>query len=77
MGSNECGNPVLQVLGIKRIPGNEGSVRYRLLVSDGKYLISYAMLATQLNSYADENKLTDNTIIRIDKHIVSVVSKDK
>lgn len=73
----DCGQPVLQVLGTKRIPGTEGSVRYRLLVSDGQHLISYAMLATQLNSYADEDKLTDNTIIRIEKHIVSVVSQEK
>ncbi|XP_037037026.1 replication protein A 70 kDa DNA-binding subunit [Bradysia coprophila] len=72
----ECGKPVLQVLGTKRLPGS-GNVRYRLLVSDGKYLISYAMLATQLNSYADENQLTDNTIIRVDKHIVSVISQEK
>ncbi len=76
MAGVETGKPVLQVLGTKRIPGN-GNVRYRLLVSDGKYLISYAMLATQLNSYADENKLADNTIIRVEKHIVSVVSQDK
>lgn len=77
MGGMDYDKPVLQVLGTKRIPGGEGNVRYRLLVSDGKFLISYAMLATQLNSFADENRLTDNTIIRIDKHIVSVVSQDK
>lgn len=77
LGGKECVKPVLQVLGIKRIPGNEGTVRYRLLVSDGKNLISYAMLATQLNHFADENKLTDNTIICIEKYILSVVSQEK
>lgn len=77
MSGSDCEKPILQVLGTKRIPGGEGNVRYRLLVSDGRYLISYAMLATQLNHFADENKLTDNTIIRIEKHIVSVVSQDK
>lgn len=77
MGGADYDKPVLQVLGTKRIPGAEGSVRYRLLVSDGKNLISFAMLATQLNSFADENKLADNTIIRIEKHIVSVVSQEK
>ncbi len=76
MAGRETEKPVLQVLGTKRIPENR-NVRYRLLVSDGKYFNSYAMLAKQLNSYADENKLTDNTIIRVEKHIVSVVSQDK
>ncbi|KAG4077768.1 hypothetical protein HA402_011197 [Bradysia odoriphaga] len=70
----ECGKPVLQVLGTKRLPEN---VRYRVGLSDGTFLTTYAVLATELNSYGDENQLTDNTIIRVDKHIVSEISQEK
>ncbi len=74
MAGCETKKPVLQVMGTKRITTN-GNVRYRLLVSDGKNFISYAMLATQLNGYA-EHELADNTIIRILKYMVSKISRD-
>lgn len=70
---NEPGKPVVQVLGQKCIKGSEGNDRWRLLVSDGRHLHSFAMLATQLNQFITSGKLTNNAIIKILKHTVSVV----
>lgn len=76
MTGNDVDKPVLQILGTKKISGStEGSERYRLLVSDGKYFNSFAMLATQLNGLHGEGKLTENTIIRLDRYITSMVNK--
>lgn len=68
--------PVVQILGSKKIASTEGSERYRLLVSDGDSLYSFAMLGTQLNNFVAEGKLTDNTIIRIDRYVTSLVNKN-
>lgn len=65
-------NPVVQILGCKKIPGSEGAAdRYRLLVSDGKYMITFAMLAAQLNNVVASDKLPTNTIIVIRRYITS------
>lgn len=76
MAGSAFDKPILQVLGAKRVPGIEGIVRYRLIVSDGNNLITYAMLTTQLNDY-DENQLAEKSIIRIEKYVVSLVSQEK
>lgn len=62
-------------MGSKRIQSNENSERYRLLVSDGKYMNTYAMLTTQLNPLILDNQLSDYSIIRVDKFITSIVNK--
>lgn len=69
--------PVLQVLGAKRIVsgGATGTERYRLLLSDGQYLQSFSMLATQLNDLVINGDLADNCIIRVKQYITSVVNK--
>lgn len=77
MAGSEIEKPVLQILGSKRIMSTENSERYRLLVSDGKFLNSFAMLATQLNDYVVDGRLADNTIVRIDKYITSMVNKSE
>lgn len=71
---NETGKPVVQVLGSKCIKGQEGNDRWRLLVSDGKHLHSFAMLASQLNQFVTGGKLVNNTIIKVLKHTVSVIN---
>lgn len=71
--SSSISDPVFQVLGSKRIASGGGVERFRLLLSDGKYLQSFAMLATQLNERVSE--LTDLSIIRVKQHATSVVSK--
>lgn len=74
MHGEEVIRPVLQILGVKRIMAGE-TERLRLLISDSQYFNSYAMLATQLNSMYNEDKLKENTIVRLDKYITSIVSK--
>lgn len=69
------GEPVLQVLGTKKIASGNNSERYRLLLSDGKFLQSFSMLSTQLNEFVTNGQLTDYTIIRVNQHITSVVNK--
>lgn len=77
MAGEEIEMPVLQILGSKRIKSMENSERYRLLVSDGQFLNSFAMLATQLNEFVSDGKLSDNTIVRVDKYITSMVNKSE
>uniref|UniRef100_A0A182JRW5 Replication protein A subunit n=1 Tax=Anopheles christyi TaxID=43041 RepID=A0A182JRW5_9DIPT len=78
MQGNELQNPVVQILGSKRIAGNgEASERFRLLISDGKSLYSFAMLATQLNDLQKQDKLPQYTIIRIDRYTTSVVNRNE
>lgn len=67
--------PILQVLGTKKIASNGGVERYRLLLSDGQYLQSFSMLATQLNDMVLNGDLNDFTIICVKQHITSVVNK--
>ena len=48
--------------------------RYRLLLSDGMFSISFSMLATQLNNLIHENKLSQYSIIRVKKHVCNSVN---
>lgn len=72
---SDIADPVLQVLGTKKIASNGGAERYRLLLSDGQYLQSFSMLATQLNDLVNNGDLEDFTIICVKQHITSVVNK--
>ncbi|ALC46337.1 RpA-70 [Drosophila busckii] len=76
MHGEDVAQPVLQVLGIKRINTNSEQERYRLLMSDGKYYNSYAMLASQLNEMQQKGMLSENTIVRLDKYMTSMVGKE-
>ncbi|EGI59093.1 PREDICTED: replication protein A 70 kDa DNA-binding subunit [Acromyrmex echinatior] len=72
-------NPVLQVLGYKKLPRNvnkDGSAtdRFRLLISDGQKLNSFTMLATQLNNLITENILNDFAICKITNYHMSSVN---
>jgi len=58
--------PILQLLSFKRIAGSS-SERYRLLISDGMYSNSYAMLATQLNKMVGNKELDEMCIIKVKK----------
>lgn len=60
----EC-EPILQILGAKRFNRNGDSERYRLLLSDGKYMQSFCVLTTRLNGPHSSRDLTDYTIIRV------------
>lgn len=76
MKGTEIHKPVLQILGSKRITSAGTEDRFRLLVSDGKHIQSFAMLATQLNHLYHENQLSENTVARIDRYITSMVNRN-
>lgn len=66
MTGNVLPQPVLQLLGIRQIRSEEE--RYRLILSDGKYFSSYAVLGNQLNEIQHKGLLNINTILRLDKY---------
>ncbi|XP_046386232.1 replication protein A 70 kDa DNA-binding subunit [Ischnura elegans] len=74
MSGGTVENPIVQVLGSRKIVGNEASDRYRLLISDGINVLSFAMLGTQLNEKVVSGELSNNTIIKIKHHITSLVN---
>ncbi|XP_071448452.1 replication protein A 70 kDa DNA-binding subunit [Hetaerina americana] len=74
MSGGTVENPIVQVLGSRKIVGNEASDRYRLLISDGVNVLSFAMLGTQLNEKVVSGELSNNTIIKINHHITSLVN---
>uniref|UniRef100_A0A1A9W3T9 Replication protein A subunit n=1 Tax=Glossina brevipalpis TaxID=37001 RepID=A0A1A9W3T9_9MUSC len=75
MEGEEIEAPILQILGVKRIMTAENE-RIRILISDGQYFNSYAMLSTHLNPLYESQQLKENTVIRVDKYITSIVSKN-
>lgn len=74
MTGGQIADPVMQVLGSKKIIGNAEKERYRLLVSDGKYQISFAMIATQINDKITSGELSINSIIKVKKYITSMIN---
>ncbi|XP_053684561.1 replication protein A 70 kDa DNA-binding subunit [Sabethes cyaneus] len=76
MCGNELDQPVVQILGSKRIAGGgDQSERFRLLISDGVNMYSFAMLATQLNDLHQSGQLAEYTVIRINRYITSIVNR--
>ncbi|KAI5750710.1 hypothetical protein M8J77_000653 [Diaphorina citri] len=73
MNGEDVANPVMQILGIKKISGGTAE-RYRVLISDGVDINSFAMLATQLNDIITDGTLSEFTIVQIKRYIVSGVS---
>ena len=80
MSGDQVACPItLQVLGSRRVSntaGNDSKNRYRLLVSDGVTIHSFAMLATEMNHLYESNQLADFTIIRVDRYVCSVVNRN-
>lgn len=71
MNNEEVKDPVMQVLGVRKIAAAGANERYRLLISDGHNLNSFAMLATQLNDMVSSGELTEFAILKIKRHIIS------
>ena len=74
MNGIDVDKPVLQVLGHKKLASSNSGERYRLLVSDGKRINSFTMLATQLNSMITNNELTEFSICQINRYAISMVN---
>lgn len=71
MNNEEVKDPVMQVLGVRKITAVGANERYRLLISDGSNLNSFAMLATQLNGMISSGELSEFSILKIKRHIIS------
>lgn len=71
MNNEDVKDPVMQVLGVRKIAAAGANERYRLLISDGHNLNSFAMLATQLNDMVSSGELTEFAILKIKRHIIS------
>lgn len=75
MKGGNYNEPIMQVLGSKKI--NSGSAdkdRYRILLSDGKNSISFAMLTTQINNPMIGDGIPQFSVIKIERYITSVVN---
>lgn len=68
--------PYLQIMSMKKIPSG-GQERYRLLVSDGQWSSSFAMLATQLNGLVTSGEVDNNCIIKLNRYICNTVQESK
>lgn len=57
--------PILQILGTKKFNRDGGSERYRLLLSDGKYMQGFSVLTAHLSGTLDNRDISDYTVIRV------------
>ncbi|XP_013143928.1 PREDICTED: replication protein A 70 kDa DNA-binding subunit [Papilio polytes] len=73
MNGGHYDKPVMQILGNKKIQGSGANDRFRLLLSDGKHSLSFAMLATQLNDKLINGELSDYSVVQVDRFITSVL----
>lgn len=71
MNNEDVKDPMMQVLGVRKITAAGANERYRLLISDGQNLNSFAMLATQLNSMVCNGSIDEFSILKIKRHIIS------
>ncbi|XP_015524871.1 replication protein A 70 kDa DNA-binding subunit [Neodiprion pinetum] len=74
MNGVEVEKPILQILGHKKLQSASTQERYRLLVSDGKRINSYAMLATQLNSLITNDQLTEFSVCQVNRYAISMIN---
>ncbi|CAL1288198.1 unnamed protein product [Larinioides sclopetarius] len=76
LNGENVANPVVQILGCKRVPG-AGVDRYRLLISDGITGCSFVMLGTQLNHMVANKELEKFTIVQVDRYVCNQVQVDR
>ncbi|KAI0216920.1 Replication protein A 70 kDa DNA-binding subunit [Lamellibrachia satsuma] len=71
--------PIVQILGQKMIAATNGPGvdRYRVLLSDGKYSHSSALLATQLNGKVTSGELEAFTVVRLNKFMCNTLPAGK
>ncbi|KAI4471655.1 replication factor a 1 rfa1 [Holotrichia oblita] len=72
-GQVDC--PIMQVLGSKKIATlSSDKERYRILLSDGLFHISFAMFTTQINEKVESGELPMFSVIKIKRYITSVIN---
>lgn len=57
--------PILQILGTRKFNRDGGSERYRLLLSDGKYMQGFSVLTAHLSGLLESRDISDYTVIRV------------
>lgn len=70
MRGGDYPDAVMQVLGSKKINSAGSDKRYRLLISDGKNSISFAVLTTQI----DGGAVSNFSVIKLVKFITSPIN---
>ncbi|VVC40622.1 Replication factor-A protein 1, N-terminal,Nucleic acid-binding, OB-fold [Cinara cedri] len=63
--------PVFQIFGVRKIIAVGANVKFRLLISDGQNLNSFAMFTSQLHSLILSVELTEFAIVKIKHHFIS------
>ncbi|KAI5626710.1 replication protein A 70 kDa DNA-binding subunit, partial [Silurus asotus] len=58
---------------IRKLDSGNGPVRFRLMMSDGLYTMSSFMLATPLNSLAEQNLVAPNCVCLLKKSVTNVL----
>lgn len=72
---NNCPSLTVQILASKKFLSDPSEKeRYRLVVSDGKYFVSCAMLISKTGEFPEG--LADFSIIKIDKYLTSAIESD-
>ncbi|KYO17150.1 replication protein A DNA-binding subunit [Alligator mississippiensis] len=71
MQGEPVSKPVLQVINTRAIATGSGPPRYRVLMSDGVNTLSSFMLATQLNSLVEEERLSAHCVCQVNRFIVN------
>lgn len=75
MQGGQVESPIMQVLGSKKIATiTSDKERYRILLSDGKHCISFAMFTTQINEKVESGELDMFSIIKVKRYITSVIN---
>lgn len=75
MSGGQVEKPVMQVLSSKQVNANQpDKMRFRLLLSDGIYTISFAMVTTHIGDANGSGEIPDYSVIRINNFITSVIN---
>ena len=71
-------NPVLQILGVKKLPaGSGGQERYRLVLSDGVHYYTSSMLGTQLNHMVQDDMVEVKALIQMKRYTCNVIQETR
>ncbi|XP_066593347.1 replication protein A 70 kDa DNA-binding subunit-like [Prorops nasuta] len=73
MNGEYIAQPVLQMLGYKKLDGPNSIESYQLLLSDGGRITSFAMLDTQLNHLITDKILKEFSICQVNKYVISMI----
>ncbi|XP_065054177.1 replication protein A 70 kDa DNA-binding subunit-like [Rhopilema esculentum] len=70
-------NPVVQVLGLKKLQSSKGPDRFRVVLSDGVNYYTSAMLGTQLNDMVEADTIEAKCIARLEQYTCNVAQNTR